>query len=340
MANISKFKPPLLAGSRLCINLDSLTQTSRKPISNILRLLAYRIVRKSAAGMSKNKSVLKEKNLVLAYSEIHANSLLNRHSMVPEVGGAFTMRPVEKNMSGSAKEKRGYIKHMVRLRYRWHFRHELSQFKLFRKFFRRGLKRYRKIQKNRLFVTKFRKNFSKLTGFNEKFIYLKWLHFRKNYNQYWSTSNAVARFGQSLVLVPYCFLVIAKVAPSLAASKHLINSGAVSINGVSTTSFGTFIPGDILQINLTAFQGLRVLFSYQQWNNIGIENNTLPFMYVDWSCMLFMLTRWPRGYEFAAPSFLSERWVRYYVRIFPNRAARFKKMSYNTKTYKQLTTKK
>jgi hypothetical protein len=72
-----------------------------------------------------------------------------------------------KKMSYSV-EKRGYIKHTVRMRYRWFFQPKLSQFKLFKKFFKRSLKRYRKINKNKLFVSKFRSHFPKLTGFTEK----------------------------------------------------------------------------------------------------------------------------------------------------------------------------
>jgi hypothetical protein len=273
-------------------------------------------------------NTLKESGIIACYSVLSlANKKLNTFKTAH---GANT---VVASSRYSGKEQKTYLKHLVRLRYRWHFRSELGQFKLFRKFFRRSLRRYRKIQKNKLFVNKFRSNFSKLTGFNEKFIYQKWLGSRRNYSQYWGSSNGVLRFSQSLMLSPYSILVLLNIVPSLAASKHVISTGAVAINGATITVFSQFLPGDIMQIQPTALQGSKILFTYQKWL-AGSLATRLPYLLVDWSAMLIFLTRWPRRYELLAPSFLSERWVRYYIRLFPSKAAKFKAVRYNTKTYK------
>lgn len=235
--------------------------------------------------------------------------------------------------------KRGYLKHIVRLRYRWFFKPKLSKFKLFKKFFKRSLKRFRKINKNRLFVEKFRSHFSRLTGFKEKSMFQMWLPIRRNYNQYWSTTNAVARFSQSLILTPPSFMVFLRISPSLAASKHLVKSGAVSINGSSITNFTVFKPGDIMQLNVGVWRAARSFFSYQRWQADFRNLQQVPFLYVDWSSMLFFMLRWPHRHELVAPSFLSERWVRYYIRLFPVKTGKFKRAKNNLKIYKKVINK-
>lgn len=297
------------------------------------KLVYYKRISFQHNNTGRNLARLNERYIVKNYAAMHA-----KQAQLPLYNSPATPRTFR--LTKLRLESRGYIKHLVRLRYRWHFRHELGQFKLFRRFFKRSLKRYRKIQKNRLFVTKFRNNFSKLTGFNEKFIYLKWLKFRRNFNQYWSTTNAVSRFSQVLALAPRGFLVILNVTPSLAAGKYIINSGAVTINGNTATSFSKFIPGDIMQLNSTAFKTTRALFNYQKWSK-GLQALNLPrYIHADWSSMLFSLLRWPQSFELLAPSFLSERWVRYYIRNFPTKVSRFRTARYNTKVYKEITVKK
>lgn len=76
-----------------------------------------------------------------------------------------------------------------------------------------------------------------------------WLPFRRGYNQYWSTTNAVLRFSQSLLLTPASLLVFLQLSPSFGASKHIVKSGAVSINGLAVTALTQFRPGDIMQLN-------------------------------------------------------------------------------------------
>ena len=237
-------------------------------------------------------------------------------------------------------QNRGYIKHIVRMRYRWFFQPKLSQFKLFKKFFKRSLKRYRKINKNKLFVSKFRRHFPKLTGLTEKGLLKLWLPFRRSYNQYWSTSNAVFRFSQSLLLSPTSLLVFLQLSPSFAASKYIIKSGAVSINGRAVTAFTQFRPGDIMQLNFVIWKSVRHFFDYQRWNNDFRALQYISFLQIDWSSLMFMMTRWPRKYELVAPSFLSERWIRYYIRQFPSKIRNFKKADGNWKMYKRIVTKR
>lgn len=280
---------------------------------------------------------IKEIDITKTYANLYKNKPQIKNNLKNSTSTTKYSKKV--NWDNLLKKKRGYIKRMVRLRYRWYYRPELEQFKAFRKFFRKTFTRYKKIQKNKLFITKFRKNFSKLTGFNEKFIYKKWLAFRRNYNQYWMATNALLKFSQQLLMAPYALLVSIKIAPSLSASKHLINCGFVSVNGTVSTIFSNFLPGDILQINMQIFINRKTFFSYQQQQNFCDIKNTFPFMYIDWSSMLFLMIRWPKNYELIAPKFLTEKWIRYYVHFFPVKAAKFKTVRFNTKIYKTIRTK-
>lgn len=279
-------------------------------------------------------AVLEENAVIRLYSNLikcHASKLPARP----------TIRTKLPKVKPNAKlEKRGHILHVVRGRYRWFFQPKLSQFKLFKKFFKSSLKRYRKINKNKLFISKFRSHFSKLTGFTEKDLLQLWLPFRRNYNQYWSTSNAVLRFSQSLLLTPASFLVFLQLSPSFAVSKYIIKSGAVSINGLAITAFTQFRPGDIMQLNFVIWKSVRHFFDYQKWNNDLRPLQHISFLQADWSALMFMMIRWPRKYELVAPSFLSERWIRYYIRQFPSKIRNFKKANGNWKMYKRIVAKR
>lgn len=285
----------------------------------------------------------------LSKAHLNENNVIKLYSWAFMLSNKSTRRPIISNLNISNKtrknrqleaDRRGYIKHIVRLRYRWFFKPKLAKFKLFKKFFKRSLKRFRKINKNKLFVDKFRSHFSRLTGFKEKSLFKLWLPFRRGYSRYWSNTNAVLRFSQSLILTPPSFLVFMQVSPSLAASKYLIKSGAVSINGKSVTNFTVFKPGDIMQLNTSIWKSVRSFFSYQRWNNNLINLQKVPFIYVDWSSMIFFMLRWPHKHELVAPSFLSERWVRYYIRLFPVKTGKFKRARNNLKIYKKIVNKR
>lgn len=98
--------------------------------------------------------------------QLYAKLLKQTNTSIPKPRARRTKSTV--NLRALSAEKRGHIKHIVRMRYRWFFQPKLSQFKLFKKFFKRVVRRYRKINKNKLFISKFRAHFPKLTGFTEK----------------------------------------------------------------------------------------------------------------------------------------------------------------------------
>jgi len=287
-------------------------------------------------ALTTKKKTLPERYLISLYKKIYLRDKKFHNTNKHTTSFIF---PKKRKQTCYKQERKFYIKHIIRLRYRWFFKPELAKFKLFKKRFKRSLKRFRKIKKNKLFVEKFRTNFSRLTGFKEKGLFKLWSSFRKSYNQYWSQSNAVLRFSQSLLLSPINFLVFLGMSSSLAASAYLVKSGAIAINGRVATDFTNFKPGDLMQLNICIWRAVRTFFSYQRWNNDFRSLSYLPFLYVDWSSLIFMMVRWPRKHELVAPSFLSERWVRYYIRLFPVKRAKFKKAKINLKTYNKIVNK-
>jgi hypothetical protein len=95
-----------------------------------------------------------------------------------------------------------------------------------------------------------------------------------------------------------------------------------------------------MHLNFIIWRSVRHFFDYQKWNNDFRALQYVPFLQVDWSSLMFMMTRWPRKYELVAPSFLSERWVRYYVRQFPSKIRNFRKVEGNWKVYKRIVAKR
>jgi hypothetical protein len=272
-----------------------------------------------------------ESALIKLYSRIYVRTEIK----IPL--SAFVNRPVKSEISRNKPRARGYyLKHLVRLRYRWVYRPKLKQFKLFKKFFLRIFKRYRKISKNRLFATKLHEHFPKLTGFSERSLFRAWAPIRKNYTHYWGHSNALQRFSQSLLLMPASVITFLGFTPSRAAAKHIIRSGIISINGLAAVLSRSLTPGDILQINTLAWKKCISFFDYQRWTHRLLSIQQLSFIQADYASMMFMLFRWPQSYELIAPTFLTERWLRYYIRRFPVKPRNFKKVSGNWKTYKQL----
>jgi len=297
-------------------------------------LKEYKVLRRTSTSAPSTSAVIKENAIIQLYGCMTKAPKHNEQRTINNFNEPTLVKLETK------AEKLASIKHIVRLRYRWFFHPRLSKFKLFKKFFKKSLKRYRKISKNKLFIRKFRSHFPRLTGFTEKGLFKLWQPFRRNHNQYWSTNNAVLKFSQMLLLSPNSLLVFLRLSPSLAASKYITKSGAVSINGLAITTLSKLMPGDIMQLNFIIWKSTRHFFDYQRWNNDFRLLQHLPFLQVDWSSLMFMMVRWPRKYELVAPSFLSERWVRYYIRQFPSKVSNFRKADGNWKVYKQLLVKR
>jgi ribosomal protein S4 len=109
-------------------------------------------------------------------------------------------------------------------------------------------------------------------------------------------------------LLPQNFIIFLGLAPSQFASKILIQSGCIIINGVSSVKFSTFIkPGDIVQVLPQMINYSKIMFKYQQWSYVKTRLNYISFLQVDWALLMFSIIKWPLKYELIGPSFLSER---------------------------------
>jgi hypothetical protein len=109
----------------------------------------------------------------------------------------------------------------------------------------------------------------------------------------------------------------------------------VAVNGRTASVFTSVGPGDIFQINIKAVVNTHSIINYQKWNNFAHHNKNFPFIQADWSSMLFLIIKWPGQHELIAPKFLSERWLRYYIRHFPTRIQKYRSVKFNTHIYKK-----
>jgi hypothetical protein len=56
----------------------------------------------------------------------------------------------------------------------------------------------------------------------------------------------------------------------------------------------------------------------------------IKFFQIDWSMLLFTMISWPKDHYTVAPSFLSERWLRFYVHFLPSKMAKKNKSRIKT----------
>ena len=129
-----------------------------------------------------------------------------------------------------------YSKELLRRRYGWANENALIRIKWFRKRFKRWFSRFRKIKKHRAFASLLRSYFESLTGYSEKQMLYLWYNFRRSYDNYYGSRSLVQKFSQSLLLVPNKLILFLGFAPSRYVAKALIQSGALVINGVSSTN--------------------------------------------------------------------------------------------------------
>ena len=118
MANALKLKT--FAHSKKVLRLGQSTQlTELKKFSRSnVQALTYHIERKSKVSTARaNRAISKEQHIITAYSNIYSSAVPSKQA-IGTVYNTLAIRPTPKISPVVVKEKRGYIKHMVRLRYR------------------------------------------------------------------------------------------------------------------------------------------------------------------------------------------------------------------------------
>lgn len=222
------------------------------------------------------------------------------------------------------KNQKNYARSIILRQFGWYEVDSLTRLKWYRKWFKKRFSRFRKIKKDRMFRNLLKSHFLQVTGFYEKQLLNLWARFRRGTNKYWGPVNLVTKFSQSLLLMPENIILFLGFAPTQGAAKILIQSGGLSVNGLSSANLNYFVkPGDILQLNSKTWFFSKRMFSYNAWDALRLRLSFISFFQVDWSMLMFSLVRWPYIHELIAPSFLSERWVRYYIRQFPVKLKQF-----------------
>jgi hypothetical protein len=216
----------------------------------------------------------------------------------------------------------------------WFNRRKLNRWKMHKRFFNLQMRRYRHITKHRLFITLFRGYFKFFSGFNEKELMYNWFQFRRKNTKFWAMSNLVQRFSQSLLLTPKYLILFFGFATTIhAAAAAAAASGSITINGCSAAHNYFLLPGDTMQVIPKLIIAAKKFYHYQEWNYLKLKISYIRFLLVDWSMLMFTSVEWPKKYELCAPSYLSERWVRFYIRHFPVRQRKYQKVKMEWRPY-------
>jgi len=195
------------------------------------------------------------------------------------------------------------------LRFRWRF---------FKKLLKKWIKRFRRIQKNKLFVNIFKAMFWRMTGLRSQELMQAWRSSRSVFLYSAGHQPAAALFSRSIFLRPQLLVVLLGLAPNKRAGRMYSLSGIITINGlVGNSLLRGLRPGDICQVSPQLWKKAGHFQSYYRWDFIKTSIQNFKFIQVDWSIFAIYMVRWPASFEISAPKFLTERWVRYYIRNFP-----------------------
>lgn len=201
-----------------------------------------------------------------------------------------------------------------------------------RRMVRKAWRSYRKLQKNFLFIKLLRANFKYVLGLPESSLLINWLKIRRGTNTD-SSISTVNYFNQSLQLKLDSLSLFLGLAPNRFMAQELVSFGGFRVNGTVITKKNFSISNkDIVQVDLKVNHEIRSLYKKAHWNSVHARVKFAQFLQVQWSLMLFMMVRWPNNYELASESILNLRWVRFFIRYFPVRIAKYKKAK--TKWYK------
>jgi hypothetical protein len=235
------------------------------------------------------------------------------------------------------KNRHGYevkLSHYIEFKsFRWKYYikrwySKISRWKrlaIFRRLMRTAWRNYRKINKNFIFIKLFRANFSHIMGISETELLNKWISVRRG-NNVNSAQPVVSRFNQALQLKMDGMAMFLGLAPNRPLAQEFVKFGGMRVNGVVITDVNYSITvNDMLQIDLKINQHIRALHKNKHWEAVRTRVQFSRFLQSTWPLMLFMMVRYPHDYELLEESILNERWVRFFIRYFPVRIAKYKK---------------
>lgn len=237
---------------------------------------------------------------------------------------------LSKHIDDNNKWMNYYIKKSFKWKFfkkRWHYRYsKWKKLLYFKKLMRRAKDSYRKIQKNFIFIKLFRTNFNNFMGINEEEVINKWFKLRRSNNNNDNT-NIVARFNQMLQLKLDGLVIFLGLSPSRFLAQELIRCGGLRINGIIITNKNHFLNlNNILQVDLQVKEDLKLFYSFNHWIKVKARLKYVEFLQVMWPMMMFMLIRWPYNHELYEDSVLTSRWLRFFIRYFPIKISKYKKL--------------
>lgn len=209
---------------------------------------------------------------------------------------------------------------------RWYF--TMSRWKRlveFRRMLRKAWRSYRKLQKNFLFIKLLRANFKYILGMQESELLQNWLKVRRG-TKHDTNISTFDYFNQSLQLKMDGLVMFLGLAPNRLMAQELVHFGGIRVNGMVVTNKNYSITQhDMIQIDSKVNQEIQPLYKLAHWSAVRARLKFTQFLQVQWSLMLFMMVRWPHNYELLSESILNQRWVRFFIRYFPVRIAKYKK---------------
>ena len=238
-----------------------------------------------------------------------------------------------KKINNQVKYKLKWFNYYEFKSFRWKFQkkrwyYTMSKWKRlaeFRRMLRNAWRNYRKLQKNFLFIKLLRANFKYILGIQESELLKKWVKVRRGTNSN-HTLSSVDYLNQSLQLKLDGLSMFLGLAPNRLMAQELVRFGGLRVNGLIVTNKNYSLhQNDMLQIDSKVIQDINTLYKDAHWNSVRSRLKFTSFLQVQWSIMLFMLTRWPQSYELWEESVLNQRWVRFFIRYFPVRISKYKK---------------
>jgi hypothetical protein len=209
---------------------------------------------------------------------------------------------------------------------RWYF--AMSRWKrllAFKRLMRKAWNNYRKINKNEIFIKLLRANFYYILGITEADLLNKWSRIRRGNNTNDSQST-VGQLNQMLQLKIDGLAMFLGLAPNRLMAQEFVRCGGMRINGLVVTDQNySMAHKDMLQIDLKINDIIRPLYNQAHWNAVRARLKFTQFIQIVWPIMLFMMVRWPHDYELLEESILNQRWLRFFIRYFPVRIAKYKK---------------
>jgi hypothetical protein len=209
---------------------------------------------------------------------------------------------------------------------RWYF--SMSRWKRlaeFRRMLRKAWRRYRKLQKNFLFIKLLRANFHYIMGIKESELLQIWSKIRRG-NNLDNVTAPVNYLHQSLQLKMDNLAVFLGLAPNRLMAQELVNFGGLRVNGIVVTKKNYSMNlNDMLQIDSKISSEIQALYKTAHWKAVRARLNFTSFLQVQWSIMLFMMVRLPQNHEIVSRSMLNLRWIRFFIRYFPVRISKYQK---------------